>query len=1170
MYSMNIKSVRYHLSVLLIVSMFFSLFSAGIAHSAEAVAPGSPAGAAAENAFSDIADSYAVQEIQSLVQAGILAGYEDGTFKPREAMTRAQLAKVLVLALGLEANAAAADAFADVPADSWFKGFVGALLKTNITDGTSQTTFSPDSPVTREQLAVFFIRALDLETLAIKLPLDTSLSDFDQISDWAKPHVSLAFKIGFLQGIDNGDGTLRFSPLDAADRQALARLAYEFKFNKSLYMNKASQLDPVGSLAAAVKAANEAIEALPAVSALTINDKAAVEAARAKVEAARKLGAADKDFPSLTRLADAEKKIAELSKSSGIIGGGGGGSVGGGGGPVVSGPQTLCAISAGTYTGRIKVCPGVKVFGPEQGLAIIQGTLILDPGSAGELELRNIKADNVEILSGAENSIHFSTNVTITNLYISASGQSNQVRVVTSATTVVTRTLVSSQAILESQDGTLGNIDVLAGAANRRVELRGTINGSVNVSAVSSTLVIAQNTTVAQISVATSVSVVSSGTVNQLTVTSAAVNSTVNLSGSFTATTVSVAGAGATLNVGQNTTVSQIQVSAAVTISSNGTVNQIGVTSAVAVSLSGSFTTTTVTVAASGSTLNVGQNTTVSTVVISQTVTSMTLNANGSITTIESTTTIEIVLTGSTIEQVRNSAKQEALHAINALPAVITFNDKPAVEAAHRKVNGAKRVGATFTNDELSKLVNAQNKLLEIKNEAIQDAMNAIAALPAVITLADKPAIQAARAKVEDAVAKGAAYADISNLQVLINAESKVADNEPPVILSGSATIGGAAVPAVVSNNEVTFTLGHSLNNSDMITAFAMVASPDANKLIVTASGLSRTITFTSGTANMTVAQLLGPGFDPQGDGVAVGTIRSHLAGGNLELTGELFDQIGNKSVVKLKIVKEAGAPAPVITSASAVIGNQTIPIVMTVPNYIAFIIDDALPDSAMFTSLTVTASQGANNLTFTDSGQTRTITLVNGMQRTVSVSELLGPALDRQNDGVSVGKLRSLLQNGNITVRGILTDTSGSHSPVTLTIIKGNNDSVPSLIAAAALIDGNTEPAVITSGNTITFTLSGALNDPQMLKGLLIHASSNSDMLTITESGITRTIHFSNGSANSTVSQLLGSAFDPQGNGVSIGNLRSVFGSGSITVTGKLTNYQGVTNDVTVTVIVE
>ncbi|MBP1154424.1 MULTISPECIES: S-layer homology domain-containing protein [unclassified Paenibacillus] len=1173
---MHTRTVRYYVTILLMVSMLFSLFSAGTANAAEPVNPGSNAGAAASTPppFKDIADSYAVEEIEALVNAGILGGYEDGTFQPREAMTRAQLAKVLVLALGLEEDAAAASPFTDVPAHSWFEGYVGALLQTGITDGTSPTTFSPDSPVTREQLAVFFVRAMKLEELALKLTPDAALSDFGQISDWAKAHVSLAFKIGFLQGIDNGDGTLRFSPQGAADRQALARLAYEFKFNQTVYSNKANQLTSTQGqlLDAAIQAANEAIEALPALNSLKLSDKAAVEAARSKVEDARKLGAADKDFSNLSKLANAEKKIAELSKGGGLFSGGGGG--GGGGGPVVGDTREMCSIEAGTHTGRIKVCSGVTVFGPEQGLAVIQGTLVIDPGSAGELELRNIQADNVEVLSGAENSIVFSANVTITNLFINTSNQNNQVRVVTSATTVITRTEVSSQAILESQAGSFGNIDVVGAAANRDVELRGTISGTVTVTAVSSTLVVAPNATVAQVNVATSVSVESSGTVTQLAVTAAASNSTVNLSGSFTTTTVSVAASGSTLNVGQNTTVSQVQVTAAATISSNGTVNQVGITSAVAVSLSGSFTTTTVNVAATGSTLTVGQNTTVSTVVIAQTVTNMTIVANGSITTVETTATVTIELTGSTVNQVRDSSKQAALRAINALPAVITHHDREAVEAAGRKVNGAKLLGATFTDGELSKLNNAKNKLEEIKSEAIQGAVAAIAALPPTVKLGDKPAVLAARAKVEEAIAKGATAADITNLSVLTAAETKLQDTMPPAITSASATIAGIPAEAVIgSNNAMTFTLSASLQNTAMVTGFTIHASADADQLTVSELGITRTIQFTNGTAHALVSELLGLTLDPQGDGVSVGKLREELAarGGSITLSGTLTDHIGNPSNVTFTITRETDTTPPTVSSAEAIINGSIHPAVISNGNTITFTLSKSLNNTDMFTVLQVEASNDAKQLTIAEAGITRTIGFVNG-EAHAQVSQLLGIALDPQGDGVSVGKLRELLaqQGGSITVSGTLTDHSGNPTAVTLTIIKENIG--PVVFGALATIDSLMIPAIpadSSAHNSFTIRLGGTLADSAMFTNLMIHASEDAVELTGEEFGIRKTVQFTNGTADMTVSSFLGSAVDRQGDGVSVGKLRGMVGTGSLTFTGTISG-NGTSNPVTITIIVE
>lgn len=196
----------------------------------------------AKTVLTDVSDSYAKAEIEALTETGVIGGYEDGTFMPTKAMTRAELAKIIVLSSGLQENAEKAAPFTDISSNAWYRGYVGALVASGITQGTSPTSFAPDALVTREELVVFFIRALGLEEKASKLALDAKLSDLDSVSKWAKADVSLGFKLGFVQGIQNNDGTLRFSPKDSAERQALARLAYEFTKNKSALVAKANTL----------------------------------------------------------------------------------------------------------------------------------------------------------------------------------------------------------------------------------------------------------------------------------------------------------------------------------------------------------------------------------------------------------------------------------------------------------------------------------------------------------------------------------------------------------------------------------------------------------------------------------------------------------------------------------------------------------------------------------------------------------------------------------------------------------------------------------------------------------------------------------------------------------------------------------------------------------------
>ncbi|WP_166239664.1 S-layer homology domain-containing protein [Paenibacillus turpanensis] len=190
----------------------------------------------------DIADSYAHQEIQALVESGVISGYDDHTFQPKKAMTRAELAKIIVLSLGLEENSAKAASFEDVAENSWYRGFVGALVGSGITKGTSPTTYNPNANVTREELVVFFVRAFGLEDTAKKLPIDAELSDLEVVSTWAQAHVSLAFKMGFINGSESPDGKLSFNPKENAERQALARLAYEFTSNQSTYVEKAKEI----------------------------------------------------------------------------------------------------------------------------------------------------------------------------------------------------------------------------------------------------------------------------------------------------------------------------------------------------------------------------------------------------------------------------------------------------------------------------------------------------------------------------------------------------------------------------------------------------------------------------------------------------------------------------------------------------------------------------------------------------------------------------------------------------------------------------------------------------------------------------------------------------------------------------------------------------------------
>ncbi|MFE5319481.1 Ig-like domain-containing protein [Paenibacillus sp. NPDC056579] len=397
--------------------------------SAEGQVTGTPKESAADTGLTDISGSYAAKEIVALYEAGIVSGYGEGRFAPEQSMTRAELAKIIVLSLGLKEEPQGADRFQDIAQDSWYRGFVGALVISGITEGTSENAFSPAEKVTREQLVVFFLRAMGLQSVLDKASSSSkaAFTDWEQIADWAKPSVWLANQIGFVQGIDNGNGSLRFEPSAAAQRQALARLAYEFHTKRQQYVDAAQKL-----VAEPVKEEEEEVK----------------------------------------------KEETPIICCAGGGGGGGGGSSSGGGnsaGSPLNKPGTINGDAAITSSGT---------YGPSDGQegVKVSGTLVVNPGANGEVTLQNVTAAKIEVRSGSANTIRV-RNVRSDVLLVKANQQTSGVRILSLDGTSFTNTEIDSQAVVEQEAGSLGAIRITQGAANQTVTLRGTFNGEVSVDA---------------------------------------------------------------------------------------------------------------------------------------------------------------------------------------------------------------------------------------------------------------------------------------------------------------------------------------------------------------------------------------------------------------------------------------------------------------------------------------------------------------------------------------------------------------------------------------------------------------------------------------------------------------------------------------------------------------
>lgn len=119
--------------------------------------------AAPETNFTDVKDDAVVEAVNRLEAFGIVHGYEDGSFRPDQEISREEFAKLLVEALGLERAAQAAMGstnFTDVAADRWSSGYINVAAGQQIVLGNPDGTFRPSSTVTYAEALTMLVRAL--------------------------------------------------------------------------------------------------------------------------------------------------------------------------------------------------------------------------------------------------------------------------------------------------------------------------------------------------------------------------------------------------------------------------------------------------------------------------------------------------------------------------------------------------------------------------------------------------------------------------------------------------------------------------------------------------------------------------------------------------------------------------------------------------------------------------------------------------------------------------------------------------------------------------------------------------------------------------------------------------------------------------------------------------
>ena len=154
--------------------------------------------------FEDVAaDAWYHDAVQWAVICGVTEGTSDTAFSPQKTCTRAEAVTFLWRAAGAPAPTVTENPFGDVPEDAYYRDAVLWAVERKITNGTAAGAFSPDEQCTRAQIAAFLFRAAESPETAGDLPF---------VDVPARAYYADAVRWAVEQGITNGTDSTHFSP----------------------------------------------------------------------------------------------------------------------------------------------------------------------------------------------------------------------------------------------------------------------------------------------------------------------------------------------------------------------------------------------------------------------------------------------------------------------------------------------------------------------------------------------------------------------------------------------------------------------------------------------------------------------------------------------------------------------------------------------------------------------------------------------------------------------------------------------------------------------------------------------------------------------------------------------------------------------------------------------
>lgn len=175
--------------------------------------------------FKDVAQSKSKMAIEELAARSIINGKTEESFEPASNMSREQFATIVVRALGLKEEKTTK--FKDVTEDAWSAKYIGAAEKKGIIKGTSDSEFTPNGNITKQQAATMVARAAKL--CGMNTEYDTAASrdvlaafdDYVTVSPYAQAGLAFCYDKKILDSSEE-----KIDPNSLIKREEIASMIY--------------------------------------------------------------------------------------------------------------------------------------------------------------------------------------------------------------------------------------------------------------------------------------------------------------------------------------------------------------------------------------------------------------------------------------------------------------------------------------------------------------------------------------------------------------------------------------------------------------------------------------------------------------------------------------------------------------------------------------------------------------------------------------------------------------------------------------------------------------------------------------------------------------------------------------------------------------------------------